>query len=114
MVGGAMQNYQGKYSIELTTEHSDILDIVSDVGKSMSLDVAAIDQSKGEITIATGSSASVLTGKSKSQTIQVKATEGGKRLDVNIFVTGNFGAGTKEAGDELFSEFKMKLHEKTQ
>jgi hypothetical protein len=46
------------------------------------------------------------------QVISVRSTDGGKHLDIDIQVQGNFGHGTKKAADDLFSEFKTSLLEK--
>ena len=46
------------------------------------------------------------------QTISVASIKSGGRLDVDILVSGNFDAGTKEAGDKLFQDFKNSLLEK--
>ncbi|HUI28942.1 MAG TPA: hypothetical protein VLX91_01905 [Candidatus Acidoferrales bacterium] len=113
MVGGSIQNFQGKYSIDLTRQYPDILDLVAAVGKSMSLDVSSIDSSKGEIQISTGTvtTSGILLGNQNYQSISVKSTNGGRHVDIIIGVQGNFGHGTKDAADKLFAEFKSKLLE---
>lgn len=113
MVGGSIQTFQGKYSIDLTTQHPDILDLITSVGKSMSLDVSAIDSSKGEIAISTGAATAsgTLIGDEDYHTISIGSTDGGRHLDLQIVAQGNFGHGTKEAADKLFAEFKTKLLE---
>jgi hypothetical protein len=114
LVGGSQKMFRGTYSMQLMNHHADILDIITAVGKSMSLDVSAIDSSKGEIVISgrTAPGTSVIVGNMSSQEITVKSTDQGTHLFIGIFVQGNFGAGTKEAADDLFAEFRTKLLEK--
>ena len=111
MVGGSVQSFQGRYSIELTTQHPDILDIITTVGKSMSLDVSQVDSSKGDIVISTPTvtTSGMLVGDQNYQAISIEATDAGTHLAILIGVQGNFGHGTKEAADKLFAEFKTKL-----
>jgi len=107
-------SFQGKYAIALDNSRADILTIIEDVGKSMSLKVSGLDVPQGIITLSSGSNdgSLYLYGKVASRTIGVKALDSGKKLEIEILVGGNFGTGVKEEADKVFNEFKMKLLEK--
>jgi len=114
MVGGSMQSFKGKYSIQLTNQYPDIFDTITAVGNSISLSTSNIDASNDIIIISNGELgvSEQLTGNRNVQVISVRSTDGGKHLDIDIQVQGNFGHGTKKAADDLFSEFKTSLLEK--
>lgn len=113
MAGGASQHYSGKYSIELTNPRADILDIISEVGKSMALRISQFDAKEGVIALSSESSTAEagLIGKYGDRSIMVTIGSG-KELDIMIMVGGNFGAGTKETADKFFNDFKNKLLER--
>jgi hypothetical protein len=50
--------------------------------------------------------------KAGSRSIKFKTFDSGRKLEIEIFVLGNFGAGQKEEADRVFNDFKMKLLEK--
>ncbi|MFZ1979408.1 MAG: hypothetical protein WAV76_15750 [Bacteroidota bacterium] len=113
IAGGYNQTYTGKYSIQLTNQYPDLFDTITAVGESMGFNASIIDAPNNMISIGNGGSvASGFVGSQNLQTIIVKSMEGGKQLDIDIQVQGNFGHGTKKAADDLFSEFKTKLLEK--
>lgn len=115
VAGGKFQTYTGSYSITLESARDDILDIIAEVGKTMDYSVSGLDSEHSTISLSSGTSVATtgLLGKSNQATIYVAVAELGKKLDIKIYLVGNFGAGTQKAADKLFEEFKAKLLEKT-
>ena len=111
MVGGSLNQFTGNYGINLETTHSNIFDVITDVGKEMDLSVNELDKINQKKVLSSGfSSAEVgLIGKSSASSISVALTDSSKNLAVSIFVQGNFGYGTKESADKIFNDFKSKL-----
>jgi len=107
-------NFQGKYAIALDNSRADILTIIEEVGKSMSLQVSELDVPQGIISLSTSSTGAtyMLSGKSGSRSIRIKTLDSGRKLEIEIMVVGNFGTGEKEEADKVFDDFKMKLLEK--
>ncbi|HLP45453.1 MAG TPA: hypothetical protein VK469_05885 [Candidatus Kapabacteria bacterium] len=109
-----MNSFKGKYSIALDNSRADILTIIEEVGKSMSLQVSQLDATQGIISLSSGSvaNASYLYGKFASRSIYTRTLDSGRKLEIEIEVMGNFGTGVKEEADKVFDDFKMKLLEK--
>jgi len=51
--------------------------------------------------------------KGSQSIIYAAVVEAGKKLEVKVYLVGNFGKGTQAAADKLFEDFKTKLLEKT-
>jgi hypothetical protein len=112
IIGGSTKTFDGKYSIELEKFRSDILEIIGEVGKSMSLTVSEFNAQAGRIMLSSGFSTgtALLIGKTENRTIAVTRKDSGKKLEVDIITIGNFGVGTKETADKLFNDFRDKLN----
>ena len=54
----------------------------------------------------------VLIGKMSQATLRISSKDNGKRLDIDVFVTGNFGTGGQEAAMKIIDDFKTKLLER--
>ena len=54
----------------------------------------------------------VLIGKMSQATLRISSKDNGKRLDINVIVTGNCGTGGQEAAMKIIDDFKTKLLER--
>ena len=113
-IGSKDQSFSGKDSMLLQVSRPDILDIIAEVGKSMGYSVSALDKGANTISLSSGSSVftMVLIGKMSQATLTISSKNNGKRLDIDVFVMGNFGTGGQEAAMKLVNDFKAKLLER--
>ena len=114
LLGSKTQRFTGKDSILLQVSRPDILDIVAEVGKSMGYNVSALDREAKTISLSSSSSvfSTVLIGKMSQATLTISSKDNGKRLNIDVFVTGNFGTGGQEAAMKIIDDFKTKLLER--
>mgnify|MGYP001610262669 CR=1 FL=1 len=114
MMASDAQTFTGKDSITLQTPRSDILDVVAEVGKSLGLTVTGLDKEAGTIHLSSGASffTTMMIGKMNSSTLIISSQEGGRKLAVQVHVTGNFGTGGQEGAASLVGDFKAKLLQK--
>lgn len=115
LAGGNLRHFDGAYSIQLANSHPDLLDAIAAVGKEMGLEPSMINAAQGQISISNGGgsiAATAVVGTMSTKTISCFLTDGGRTLNLQIIVDGNFSYGTKEAADKLFAEFRNKLLEK--
>lgn len=108
------KSFMGHDSMVIDPPRKDILDVIADVGKSMKLDVSALDRASGTITLESGIKTLEFIGIGKASTsdLTIATSEGGKKLDIQVLVTGNFGTGGQKAADKLVNAFKAKLKER--
>lgn len=113
-MGTKYQSFSTTDSMLLDTPRADILDVVADVGKSMEFDVSAIDKNRGSITLSSSAAyaATFLIGKMNNSNLTVTTQDRGKKLDIQVFTTGNFGTGGREASEKLVNDFKSRLRER--
>ena len=113
-LGSKNQTFRTTDSMLLDTPRADILDLVADVGKSMKFDVSAIDKNTGSITLSSSAAfaTTVLIGKMNNSNLKVTIQDGGKKLDIWLFIMGNFGTGGQEAAEKLVNDFKTRLRER--
>ena len=113
-LGSKEQTFTGKDQLFLPVPRPDILDIIADVGKSMGYSVSALDKKANIISLSYQSSmfTAVMIGKLTQSTLTVSSKDNGKRLDIDIFLTGNFGTGGQEEATKIVNNFKEKLLEK--
>ena len=109
-----VQTFRGKDSMLLPVSRPDILDIVAEVGKSMGYSVSALDREANTISLSSSSSmlSTALIGKTSQAILTISSKDNGKRLDINVVVTGNFGTGGQEAAMKIIDDFKTKLLER--
>lgn len=113
-IGSKDQSFTGKDSLLLQNPRPDILDVIAKVGKLMGYSVSALDKKANTISLSSRSSmfTTVLIGKMSRATLQISSKDRGKKLDIEVFVLGNFGTGGQEAAMKLIKDFKAKLLEK--
>lgn len=114
LFGSRQQSFTGKDSLLLQNPRSDILDVIAEVGKSMGYSVSALDKEANTVSLSSSSSmfTTFLIGKMSRTTFQISSKDRGKKLDIEVFVVGNFGTGGQEAAMKLINDFKAKLLEK--
>jgi|GEM_PF-3004105 len=114
LFGSKIQTFRGKDSMLLPVSRPDILDIVAEVGKSMGYSVSALDREANTISLSSSSSmlSTALIGKTSQAMLTISSKDNGKRLDINVIVTGNFGTGGQEAAMKIIDDFKTKLLER--
>ena len=109
------QTFNGRDSLTLETPKENILDIITEVGKSMGFRVSQL--SKGDnvmppmITLSSQSSmmGTMLIGSMSGSDLTVMIQEGGKKIDISISAYGNFGSGGQEAATKIMDDFKSRL-----
>lgn len=111
LAGGSINQFTGSYRIKLDTTQTNIYDFITSVGKEMDMSLYGLDTTSHKIVLSSGYStaAAGLIGKSSEGFISVVLTNSLHDLSVGITLQGNFGYGTKENADKIFSEFKEKL-----
>lgn len=104
--------FRGTEVLDLPVKRADILDVIADVGKSLGYSVSQLDRAAGIIGLSSDSSllTRLLTGTMNTLTLQTK--EDGRRLAVNVMVSGFFGTGDQDAATRLVTDFKRKLIER--
>lgn len=107
------QSFSGTDSMALNTPRTDILEVIASVGKSMNYAVSALDKNAGYIALSADYSRAgmMFTGKVNKSDLMISIKEGGKKLDIQVSVLGNFGAGGQDAATDLINNFKSKLKE---
>jgi len=107
------QSFSGTDSMALNTPRTDILEVIASVGKSMNYAVSALDKNAGYIALSADYSRAgmMFTGKVNKSDLMISIKEGGKKLDIQVSVFGNFGAGGQDAATDLINNFKSKLKE---
>ncbi len=113
-IASPIQNFSGKDSILLTASRSDILDIAAEVGKSMGFYVSALDRDRNIVSLSSGSSFAIalLIGKTSDAILTINSNDKGKKLDVDIWLMGNFGTGGQDEAEGLLKEFRIRLLQK--
>ncbi len=108
------QNFTGKYSMLLQVPRADILNIITEAGKSLGYSVSAIDKEAKTISLSSSGSGftTFLIGKTSQATLTISSKNNGRRLDIDVFVIGNFGTGGQKAAMKLVKDFEAKLLEK--
>jgi hypothetical protein len=111
LVGGQMKTYNGHDSLVLKTPRPDILDIITEVGKSDGYDVSALDAEGKTITLTAGNSPLVMgfLGTANNVNLTFNANEEYTKLDIGIVAIGNFGAGSQDKAMAIVKDFKSKL-----
>lgn len=109
-----MKTFQGTDSMVLDAPRADILDVIKAVGKSMNYDVSTLDPNAGHITLSYGSGVVEILGigKMNHSNLQITTQDGGKKLNIAVYVSGNFGTGGQDAATKLMTDFKIKLAER--
>jgi hypothetical protein len=105
------QSFTGKDSLSLQASRPDILDLIAEVGTSMGYRV--LDKEANIIRLSSSSSLfkTDLLGKMSEATLRISANNDGTKLDIDVFVSGNFGTGSQEAATQLVNDFKARLLE---
>ena len=114
MLGSETQNFHGNDSFELQTPKPDIVNTMSEVGKSLGYNVSSLDRGMGSISLSDQTSffVGMLIGKISHSTLMISSFDGGKKFDINVIVIGNFGNGTQEAAEQRVNDFKARLSER--
>jgi hypothetical protein len=114
IVGSKDQRFTGKDSLLLQNPRPDILDVIAEVGKSMGYSVSSLNKEANTISLSSSSSmlTTSLIGKMSQATLLIFLKDRGEKLDIEVFVSGNFGTGGGESAMELINDFKAKLLEK--
>ena len=92
-----------------------MLDIITDVGKSMGFRVSQLNKGNEIMpTIITLSSQSsmmgtMFVGSVSGSSLTITIQEGGKKLDISVSTYGNFGSGGQEAATKIMDDFKSRL-----
>lgn len=114
MLFSKYETFNGTDAMEIASPRSDILNVIAEVGKSLGYAVSSLD--KNNRTIALSSQSSMLTtmaiGKVSGATITAQVQKAGRRLDLDVQVTGNFGSGGQDKADKLLENFKQALNAK--
>jgi len=112
-IGGTPRTYTERDSVILETPRPDILDIATEVGKSIGLNPQS--QSREMLMLSNsgvGSSmATGLTGFVNMVTMTISLVENQQKLDIQTQVTTNKGH-AREKAERFSNEFKSKLLEK--
>ena len=109
------QTFNGSDSLTLEAPKEKILDIITEVGKSMGFRVSQLNKGNDIMpTIITLSSESsmmgtLLIGSMSGSSLTVTIQEGGKKLDISVSAYGNFGSGGQEAATKIMDDFKLRL-----
>ncbi|MBI2627382.1 hypothetical protein HYW72_00440 [Candidatus Nomurabacteria bacterium] len=100
-----------KDSVTLVSPRTDILEVIESVGKSLKFEIYLLDKENNAILLKGGRSMvnEIGVGKVTRAEIMVTVREGGKRLDISVFVEGNFGTGGQQAALKLLQEFTCWL-----
>ncbi len=108
------RTFSGNETITLTTSHADILNVISEVGKTLKYEVSYLNKQANAISLTTSSSlaSNMMLGKYTQASIAIRVSEDGKKLDVQTNVMGNMGSGGEETATKVFEAFKVKLLER--
>ena len=109
-----IKTFHGTDAMVLDPPRADILDVIKAVGTSMNYEVSALDQNAGHITLSHQSSVlgGVGIGKVSRKSLTLITQDDGKKLNITVQVTGNFGTGGQDVATKLMTDFKIKLAER--
>ena len=107
------QTFNGVDSILLDSPREDILDVIAAVGENMKYDVSSLDKDAREITLSSNSSGIELIGigKESNSQLAISITNEWEKINIRIFVNGNFGTGNQNTANEILNTFKERLSE---
>jgi hypothetical protein len=105
------QSFTGNDSLLLQVSRPDILDVVAEVGKSMGYRVT--DKEANIIRLSSSSSTfdTEILGRLSHTTLRISSNNDGRKLDIDVFVSGNFDTGSQEAATKMVNDFKSRLLE---
>lgn len=88
-----------------------IFSAVSDIGKPLEYSVSGLDRKKGTIKLAkdAGMFIGVMVGKLEKSIVTFHITNGGKTVEIEILVMGNFGTGGSNVATAVLDQFKSGL-----
>lgn len=113
MMVSDITTYKGYDVLEFeSVKNQDVIfSTISEVGKSLGYSVSTLDKRKGHIGLAkdAGLFTGVMVGKIDKSFVRFNITNGGKTVEIQIFVMGNFGTGGAEAATRALDQFKFGL-----
>lgn len=114
MMASDTKNFTGRDILTLKTTRPDILELISETGKSLGYSVSGFDREFKRVSLSSGSSffTTVMIGKVNRSTLTISVEEDGQKLGITVTVWGNFGAAGQEAATQLIDDFKKRLLEK--
>ncbi len=111
---GQLKSFRYEEVLTLLSPAPDILDVAADVAQSLEFRVSALDKKAGQIEMTKKESffRAFFSGKGARAHLIINSMDEGKKLNISLVVSGKRGAGEREHGMRVLSEFKQKLQQR--
>lgn len=113
MMASNTTTYKGFEVFEFDTpKNQDVIySTVSEVGKTLGYSVSSLDKRKRVIGLTkdAGLFIGVMVGKIEKSIVQFSIKNGGRTIEVEILVVGNFDTGGSEAANRILDQFESGL-----